>query len=214
MPQLQLPIFPAGTEEINRNVGVHCQDGKVVYVHGHLPVYQHKTSSLNEFRFFTSQMIDTGVVKTGEVAEAFGVPESTALSTLAPTVKRYLKVYRDEGPEGFFQQRQRHKSETKLTPEIKQQAQQLLAQGETVADVGRQLNVLPTTLHKAIRSKRLEVPLEVPVEKNSACGSRAGQHQKRAQRGRQASPNGHGCHPQFGAGGGVDGATGIGPGAL
>ena len=165
MPQLQLPIFPAGTEEINRNVGVHCQDGKVVYVHGHLPVYQHKTSSLNEFRFFTSQMIDTGVVKTGEVAEAFGVPESNALSTLAPTVKRYLKVYRDEGPEGFFQQRQRHKSETKLTPEIKQQAQQLLAQGETVADVGRQLNVLPTTLHKAIRSKRLEVPLEVPVEK-------------------------------------------------
>lgn len=152
MPQLQLPIFPAGTEEINSNVGVHCQDGKVVYVHGHLPVYQHKTSNLNEFRFYTSQLIDTGAVKTGEVAETFGIPEST--------VKRYLKVFRDEGPEGFFQQRPRHKSETKLTAEIKQQAQQLLAQGETVADVGRKLNVLPTTLHKAIRSKRLEVPVE------------------------------------------------------
>ena len=32
MPQIQLPIFPAGTEEINRNVGVHCKDGKVVYI--------------------------------------------------------------------------------------------------------------------------------------------------------------------------------------
>ena len=99
MPQIQLPIFPAGTEEINRNVGVHCKDGKVVYVHGHLPVYQHKTSNLKQFRFFTSQMIDTGAVKTGEVAKAFGV-------TLA-TVTRYWKVYREEGPEGFFQQRQR-----------------------------------------------------------------------------------------------------------
>ena len=38
MPQLQLPIFPAGAEEINRNIGVQCKDGMVVYIHGHLPV--------------------------------------------------------------------------------------------------------------------------------------------------------------------------------
>lgn len=149
MPQLQLPIFPAGAEAINRDIGVQCQDGSVVYIHGHLPLYQHKATSLKEFRFYTSALIDTGAAKTAEVAKAFGVPLAT--------VKRYLKVYREQGAEGFFQQRQRQRSETKLTDEIKQQAQQLLAEGQHVAEVGRRLNVLPTTLHKAIRSKRLVV---------------------------------------------------------
>jgi transposase-like protein len=59
-------------------------------------------------------------------------------------------------PDGFFQKRTRKRSETKLTAEIKQQARQLLEQGANVAAVGRQLKVLPTTLHKAIRSQRLE----------------------------------------------------------
>ena len=72
-------------------------------------------------------------------------------------MKRYVKVYREEREEGFFQPRQRQRSETKLTSEIKQQAQQLLEEGENVAEVGRRLNVLPATLHKAIKSQRLEV---------------------------------------------------------
>jgi len=149
MPQLQLPIFPAGAEEINRNIGVQCKDGMVVYIHGHLPVYQHKAESLKTFRYYTSQLIDTGAAKAGEIAKAFGVPLAT--------VKRYVKVYREQGEEGFFQPRQRQRSETKLTSEIKQQAQQLLEEGENVAEVGRRLNVLPATLHKAIKSQRLEV---------------------------------------------------------
>jgi len=47
MPQLQLPIFPAGAREINSNIAVQCKDGKVVYFHGHLPVFQHEESSVN-----------------------------------------------------------------------------------------------------------------------------------------------------------------------
>ena len=95
MPQLQLPIFPAGAEAINRNGGVQCQDGSVVYIHGHLPLYQDKATNLKEFRFYTSALIDTGAAKTAEVAKAFGVPLAT--------VKRCLKVYREQGAEGFFQ---------------------------------------------------------------------------------------------------------------
>ena len=45
MPQLQLPIFPAGATEINSNIAVQCKDGKVVYFHGHLPVFQPKSGS-------------------------------------------------------------------------------------------------------------------------------------------------------------------------
>ena len=41
MPQLQLPIFPAGITEINNQIAVEKREGMVYYVHGHLPVFQH-----------------------------------------------------------------------------------------------------------------------------------------------------------------------------
>ena len=148
MPQLQLPVFPAGAKEINRDIAVQYQDSKVVYVHGHLPVFQHDADNLKSFRFFTSQMIANGTARASEIAATFGVPLAT--------VKRYVGVYRQQGPEGFFQTRARQRSETKLSEEIKQQARQLLEAGASVAEVGRQLKVLPTTLHKAIRCQRLE----------------------------------------------------------
>ena len=148
MPQLQLPMFPAGATAINKNVAVQSKDGKVVYFHGHLPVFQHEENSLKSFRYFTSHMIDAGTIRAADVARTFGVPLAT--------VKRYLKQYRDQGTEEFFQRKPRLRSETKLTSEIKLQAQQLLEEGSNVAEVGRALNVLPTTLHKAIQSQRLD----------------------------------------------------------
>ena len=57
MPQLQLPIFPADVTPINQQVAVSCESGKVVYVHGLLPVFQHERGDLASFRLFTSQMI-------------------------------------------------------------------------------------------------------------------------------------------------------------
>ena len=149
MPQLQLAIFPDGTKEINRDLGVQCAQGKVVYLHGHLPVFQHEENDLQSFRLFTSQLVANGVARAREVVEAFGVPLGT--------VKRYAGLYRREGPSGFYQSKPRQRSETKLTPEIKEQAQALLSAGCGVAEVARQTGVLATTLHKAIRAKRLPV---------------------------------------------------------
>ena len=45
-----------------------------------------------------------------------------------------------------------------LKGEVKAQAQTLLDEGEAVPDVARKLGVLPDTLHKAIRAKRLYQP--------------------------------------------------------
>jgi hypothetical protein len=42
MPQLQLPIFPADVTPINQQVAVSCESGKVVYVHGLLPVFPNR----------------------------------------------------------------------------------------------------------------------------------------------------------------------------
>lgn len=70
------------------------QDGKVVYFHGHLPVFSHTQDDLKSFRLFTSQLLDQGCVRQAEIVQAFGVPRVT--------VKRYLKLYREQGAAGFF----------------------------------------------------------------------------------------------------------------
>src|SRR6516164_457247 len=87
MPQLQLPIFPAGITEINNQIAVEKREGMVYYVHGHLPVFQHGEGDVRAFRLFTSQMIVTGTVKPKDIVRAFGVP--------MVTVKRYVKVMRE-----------------------------------------------------------------------------------------------------------------------
>jgi hypothetical protein len=147
MPQMQLPIFPAGVTEINSRVAVEAKDGQVCYVHGHLPVFQHEQADVKSFRMFTSQMIVSGTVKPKEIVETFGVS--------IVTVKRYLKVYRQHGAQGFYQSKPRHSSASKLKGETLERGQQLLDEGKSVPEMAEELNVLANTLHKAIRAGRL-----------------------------------------------------------
>src|SRR5712664_2317107 len=77
MPQLQLPIFPAGVTEINSRIAVQKEGGRVFYLHGHLPVFQHEEQDVRGFRMFTSQMIAGGTVKPKEIVQTFGVPMIT-----------------------------------------------------------------------------------------------------------------------------------------
>src|SRR5947209_11405282 len=74
MPQLQLPIFPAGVTEINTRVAVEAKDGRVCYIHGHLPVFQHEEKDVWSFRMFTSQMIVNGTAKPKEIVARPGSP--------------------------------------------------------------------------------------------------------------------------------------------
>jgi transposase len=147
MPQLQLPIFPAGVTEINRQIAVQTEAGTVFYLHGHLPVFQHAEQDVPSFRMFTSQMIDGGTVKPKEIVKTFGVPMIT--------VKRYVKLYREHGSKGFYAAQPRHSSASVLKGEVREQAQQLLDEGRSVPEVAAQLSVLANTLHKAIRIGRL-----------------------------------------------------------
>jgi hypothetical protein len=147
MPQLQLPIFPAGVTEINNRVAVEAKDGQVCYVYGHLPVFQHEETDVRSFRMFTSQMIVTGSAKPREIVETFGVS--------IVTVKRYMKVYRQQGAKGFYETKPRHSSASKLKAETLERAQQLLDEGKSVPELAAELNVLGNTIHKAIRAGRL-----------------------------------------------------------
>src|SRR3984893_698331 len=124
MPQRQLPIFPAGVTEINNSIAVQKEAGQVVYIYGHLPVFHHEEEDIGSFRMFTSQMIVNGTVKPKEIVKAFGVP--------IITVKRYAKVFRQRGTEGFYVAKPRHSSASVLKGEVLQEAQQLLDTGRGV----------------------------------------------------------------------------------
>ena len=115
MPQMQLPLFPAGVTEINNRIAVQKEAGTVYYIHGHLPVFQHAEQDVRGFRMFTSQMIVNGTVKPKEIVRAFGVPMIT--------VKRYVQVFRKRGTEGFYVAKPRHSSTSVLKGEVRQQAQ-------------------------------------------------------------------------------------------
>jgi hypothetical protein len=147
MPQMQLPIFPAGLTAITREIGFQCESGKVVYFYGHLPVFQHDAEDVQSFRLFTSQLIEQGTAKQADIVKTFGVP--------LITVKRYSKLLREKGTKGFFSPK-RTRSAPVLTEEVLRQCQTLLDAGKTVPEIAGELQVLANTLHKAIRAGRLK----------------------------------------------------------
>jgi len=93
MPQLQLPIFPQGLTSITEDLAFQQEDGKVVYFHGLLPVFQHDEKDLKTFRMYTSQLVANKTVRQQDIVRAFGVPLAT--------VKRYMKVHREQGRQVF-----------------------------------------------------------------------------------------------------------------
>ena len=146
MPQLQLPVFADGLTSITEDLAFQREAGKVVYFHGLLPVFEHDEGDIKSFRMFTSQLIAQGTVKQRDIVRAFGVP--------LPTVKRYMKVFRQYGTAGFYRE-PRRRSGSVLTPEVRQQAQALLDEGKSVPEVSAGISVAGNTLLKAIRAGRL-----------------------------------------------------------
>jgi len=146
MPQVQLPIFPQGVTPITSEIAFQCEDDKVCYFNGHLPVFIHDKGDLATFRLFSSQLVINGNATQAQIARAFGVP--------LVTVKRYVKLYREGGTAAFFAPAKK-RSASKLSPPVCQEVQALLDQGLEVPEVGRRVGILPNTLHKAIRSGRL-----------------------------------------------------------
>jgi transposase-like protein len=82
MPQVQLPIFPAGVTHINSEIAFEEREGTVYYFNGHLPVFVHEKSDLATFRLFSTQLVINGNATQAEISRAFGVP--------LVTVKRYV----------------------------------------------------------------------------------------------------------------------------
>ena len=146
MPQVQLPIFPAGVTPINAQLAFSVNGATVVYLNGHLPVFTHGVDELAAFRLFTTQLIVNGTATQGEIVRAFGVSLTT--------VKRGVKRYRAAGAAAFFTP-PKPREGRKLTPELRLRAQALLDENLAVPAISEATGVLANTLHKALRAGRL-----------------------------------------------------------
>jgi hypothetical protein len=146
MPQIQLPIFPAGCVEINRDLACRIEGDNVVYFNGHLPVFTHPKNDLASFRLFTSQLIVQGSATQGHIARAFGVP--------LVAIKRATKIFRERGSPGFFIPRPRRNG-SKLNAQKLELARSLILLGHPLRVVSQQTGVLIDTLRKAIEAGRL-----------------------------------------------------------
>jgi hypothetical protein len=148
MPQLQLPIFPAGSKNLTNEIAVECEGERVVYTHGTMPMFQHEKRDIRTFRMFTSQLINMGSARQGDIVKTFGVP--------LPTVKRYLKLLREQGSEVFFAEPKR-RSASVLNGAVLGEVESLLREGRSVPEVAQATGIMANTLHKAIRAGRLPV---------------------------------------------------------
>jgi hypothetical protein len=86
MPQLQLPIFPEGTTLLTPEIAFECREGKVTYIYGHLPIFQHAQEDVGSFRYFTSELVVNRTVGQADIARAFHVVRS-----------KYPNALRDHG---------------------------------------------------------------------------------------------------------------------
>ena len=146
MPQVQLPFFPEGVTHINANLAFVKETDRITYFNGNMPVFVHDSDDHRTFKMITAQFCVTGNTKLVEISRAFGVPEIS--------VKRAVKLYREEGPEGFYRKR-KARGPAVLTAAVLSQAQQLLDEGLEVSEVADRIGVKSNTLSKAVRAGRV-----------------------------------------------------------
>lgn len=156
MPQLQLPFFPSGIKLINANLGFMQQGGTVTYFYGHLPVFRHDSDDQRSFRMITSQFYMNGSATQSEICRAFGVSSIS--------VKRAVKLYRQKGVTGFFEQ-PRRRGAAVLIPEVLRKVQDLLDEGLEIPEIANRLGLLADTLHKAVRAGKLHKSLKKKTSK-------------------------------------------------
>lgn len=147
MPQIQLPIFPEGVTHITSELAFANVNGRITYFNGSMPIFVHDASDTQTFRMITSQFCVNGATRLVEISKAFGVP--------AISVKRAVKLYRKEGPSGFFKRR-KSRGKSVLTEPVLKQAQALLNLFVETKEIAAQLKIKEDTLRKAIKSGRLQ----------------------------------------------------------
>lgn len=149
MPQMMLPIFPAGVTEINDKLAFKTEDGVVTYFSATMPVFQHSETDIASFKMIVSQFYVLGMAKQSEIVSAFGLN--------AQLLKRAVKLFKAKGSPGFFEPK-KNRGPAVLTETVIKDVQGMLDQGMTPGSIAQQLGQKADTIRKAILSGRLHRP--------------------------------------------------------
>lgn len=158
MPQLLLQGFPDGAIRIGSTLRVLKKEGRVTYFVGSDNYFSHPETDAAGPRFALATLIANGHVRPSEV-------EASGLGIAHRTLMHWTRQLDEKGPGSFYAPRPR-RGGTVMTPEKAAQCGQLLADGETMAEVARRTGVGESTLRKAVRGGR--------VVKTTAPGVSAG----------------------------------------
>ena len=146
MPQMLLPFFPAGVTQITPELAFKNENRTITYFSATMPLFCHSKDDIQSFKMIISQFYVMGVAKQAELTRAFGVNPLL--------VKRAVKLFREQGAQGFFKER-KYRGPGVLTADVLGQAQELLDQNLPPSEVAKRLEMKTDTVRKAIQNGRL-----------------------------------------------------------
>jgi hypothetical protein len=158
MPQLHLPMFPAGVTPITDELAFERRDGKIAYFNGQIAVFVHAEDDVATFRMITSQFCLNGHARQCDIIRAFGV---TSIS-----VKRAVKLYRERGAKGFYAPRPSRGSAV-LTAGVVAEIESLVVDGVSLGEVAQRLGLKLNTLQKAASAGRIRPAAKKKIAANS-----------------------------------------------
>lgn len=143
MPQMFLPLYPKGVTHINSLLAYEQREGVIFYFNGMMPIFQHDKDDIQTFKLIISQFYVTGVAKQAEIQKAFGV---------APImIKRAVKIYREEGPAGFYKEKKGGGPRV-LKPDVIQEIENRLEQGDDLKTIVSEFDLKLDTVQRAIKN--------------------------------------------------------------
>ena len=157
MPQLHLPMFPAGVTPITDELAFERRDGKIAYFNGQIAVFVHAEDDVATFRMITSQFCSHGHARQCDIIRAFGV---TSIS-----VKRAVKLHRERGAKGFYAPRA-SRGAAVLTAGVVAEIESLRVEGASLGEVAQKLGLKLDTLRKAVSAGRIR-----PIAKKKIAAS-------------------------------------------
>ncbi len=150
MLQTLFPVFPEDVRFLNSNIAVKNIGNDILYFNGAMLIYKHEKDNYQSFRLVSSQLYVYGNANQKDIVNFFNVsPES---------VKRWVKIYREQGRVGFFKTQKGKKKGHILTKEILIKIQTRLNTGATPGAIGKDLAIKIDTIRKAIGDGRLTRP--------------------------------------------------------
>lgn len=142
--QMQLPIFPEDTKLINSCLGFKKSDDYVYYLHNGSPIFCHQKDDMNSYRYIAANLVDNGLCKCSELADALGVSRRN--------IERYAKSLRDKGSDWFLKRPERRGGAYKITDEMMGKAEKLINKFYSVSDVAGMLGVTEGALRYHIKN--------------------------------------------------------------